>query len=78
MLARMLSDDVASLRQIKVRITDPTERKNIWTTANRTIVEKVGEKGNGNGIVGVRKPPSGRTTKRTGRQGKACTEPAMA
>src|SRR5260370_2124173 len=56
---RMLSDDVASLRQIKVRITDPTERKNLWTTANRTIVEKVVEKGNGNGVVGVKKLPSG-------------------
>jgi hypothetical protein len=56
---RMLSDDVASLRQIKVRITDLTERKNLWTTANRTIVEKVVEKGNGNGVVGVKKLPSG-------------------
>jgi hypothetical protein len=56
---RMLSDDVASLRQIKVRITDPTERKTFWTTANRTIVEKVVEKGNGNGVVGVKKLPSG-------------------
>ena len=56
---RMLSDDIASLRQIKVRITDLTERKNLWTTANRTIVEKVVEKGNGNGVVGVKKLPSG-------------------
>ena len=56
---RMLADDVASLRQIKVRITDLTERKNLWTTANRTIVERVVEKGNGSGVVGVKKLPSG-------------------
>ena len=56
---RMLADDVASLGQIKVRITDLTERKNLWTTANRTIVEKVVEKGNGSGVVGVKKLPSG-------------------
>jgi hypothetical protein len=55
----MLADDVASLWQIKVRITDLTERKNLWTTANRTIVEKVVEKGNGSGVVGVKKLPSG-------------------
>jgi hypothetical protein len=55
----MLSDDVASLRQIKVRITDLTERKSLWTTANRTILEKVVEKGNGNGVVGVKKLTSG-------------------
>ena len=41
--------------QIKVRITDLTERKNLWTTANRTIVEKVVEKGNGDGVVGIKK-----------------------
>jgi hypothetical protein len=56
---RMLSDNVASLRRIKVRITDLTERKNLWTTANCIIVEKVVEKGNGNGVVGVKKLPSG-------------------
>jgi hypothetical protein len=56
---RILSDDVASLRQIKVRITDLIERKNLWTTANYTIVEKVVEKGNRNGVVGVKKLPSG-------------------
>jgi hypothetical protein len=56
---QMLSDDVASLQQIRVRISDPTERKNLWTTANRTIVEKVVEEGNGNGVVGVKKLPSG-------------------
>jgi hypothetical protein len=56
---RMLADDVASLRQIKVRITDLTERKNLWTTANRTIVEKVVGNGNGSGVVGVKKLPSG-------------------
>ena len=55
----MLADDVASLRQIKVRITDLTERKNLWATANRTIVEKVVEKGNGSGVVGVKKLLSG-------------------
>jgi hypothetical protein len=46
------------LRQIKISITDLTERKNLWTTANRTIVEKVVEKGNGSGVVGVKKAPS--------------------
>jgi hypothetical protein len=56
---RMLANDVASLRQIKVRITDLTERKTLWTTANRTIVEGVVEKGNGGGVVGVKKLPSG-------------------
>ena len=55
----MLADDVASLRQIKVRITDLTERKNLWTTANRTIVERVVEKGNGSRVVGVKKLLSG-------------------
>ena len=55
----MLSDDIASLWQIKVRITDLTEHKNLWTTANCTIVEKVVEKGNRTGVVGVKKLPSG-------------------
>lgn len=48
-----------SLRQIKVRIADLTERKTIWTTANRTIVEGVATKAKGNGVVGVKKLPSG-------------------
>jgi hypothetical protein len=55
----MLADDVASLRQIKVRIIDLAERKNLWSTANRTIVKKVVERGNGSGVVGVKKLPSG-------------------
>jgi hypothetical protein len=55
----MLSDNVTSLRQIKVRITDLTERKSPWTTANRTIVKKVMEKGNESRMVGVKKLPSG-------------------
>jgi hypothetical protein len=55
----VLLDDVASLQQIKVQITDLIERKNLWTTANRTIVEKVVEKGNGSGVVGVKKLLSG-------------------
>jgi hypothetical protein len=47
------------LWQIKVRITDLTERKNLWTTVNRTIIKKVVEKGNRTGIVGVKKLLSG-------------------
>ena len=57
-IPRMLADDIISLRQIKVRITDLAERKNLWSTANRTIVEKVVERGNGSGVVGVKKLPS--------------------
>jgi hypothetical protein len=56
---RWVHEDTASLRQLKVRITDLTERKTVWTTANRSILEKVAAEARGSGIVGVRKLPSG-------------------
>jgi hypothetical protein len=56
---RWVHEDTASLRQLKVRKTDLTERKTVWTTANRSILEKVAAEARGSGIVGVRKLPSG-------------------
>jgi hypothetical protein len=56
---RMVHDDIASLRQIKIRIANVTERKTVWTTANRMIVEGVATKAKGSGVVGVKKLPSG-------------------
>jgi hypothetical protein len=47
------------LRQVKVRVTDLAERKAIWTTANSVILQRVVQKADNAGVVGVKKLPSG-------------------
>ena len=44
---------------MKVQVTDPTERKNIWTTANAAILQQVVKKTDNAGVVGIKKLPSG-------------------
>jgi hypothetical protein len=57
--SRRVTDEEAALRQIKVRITDITERKALWTTGNNIILRKVVQEIKGAGVVGVKKLPSG-------------------
>jgi len=38
------TQDEATLRQVKVRVTDPADRKTIWTTANAAILQRVVKK----------------------------------
>ena len=54
-----LSIDEKALREIKVRITDTQERKALWTTANKEVLDKVAKKADRVGVVGIKKLPSG-------------------
>jgi hypothetical protein len=53
------TEDESTLRQVKVRVTDPIERKAVWTTANSAILQQVVRKADNAGVVGVKKLPSG-------------------
>lgn len=55
-----LSENQLQLRQIKIRVSDPAERKKIWTTPNNIILQSVVEKTRTDAeAVGVKKLPSG-------------------
>jgi hypothetical protein len=53
------TQDEATLRQVKVRVTDPADRKTVWTTANAAILQRVVKKTENAGVVGIKKLPSG-------------------
>ena len=53
------SIDEKALREIKVRITNTQERKALWTTANKEVLDKVAKKADRVGVVGIKKLPSG-------------------
>ena len=65
------SSDQKALREIKVRITDTQERKALWTTSNKEVLDRVAKKADGVGVVGIKKLPSGdivvQTREREGR-----------
>ena len=54
-----LTEDESLLRQVKVRVTNYTERKALWTIANSVILQRVVRKADNVGVIGVKKLPSG-------------------
>lgn len=59
-IAQWTSPESRALREVKVRVGDSTERKQIWATPNKEILQKlVKQIGEEAGVVGVRKYPSG-------------------
>jgi hypothetical protein len=53
------TEDENLLRQVRVRVTDPAERKAIWTQANSGKPQSVVRKVDDAGVVGIKKLPSG-------------------
>ena len=53
------SGEECTLREVKVQITNTTECKALWTTANNIVLNKVARKAEGVEVVGVKKLPSG-------------------
>jgi hypothetical protein len=54
-LSSLLTQDKATLQQVKVQVTDPIDRKAIWTTANAAILQQVVKKTENAEVVGIKK-----------------------